>query len=120
MTPTKCWVYHASLRSRLETDYSHLLLLAISLEILSRGEIAKLSSERPNDPQTMENNKKQCDLLSILADGFARLSAALVEYSERSQPLLLGEAKQIADEVGAQLKVWWKANAAEATDWCIR
>ena len=26
----------------------------------------------------------------------------------------------MVDEVGAQLKAWWKANAAEATDWCIR
>jgi hypothetical protein len=106
--------------SRIETDYANLLFLAISLEKLARDEIAKLSGERPNDRQTVENNKKQCDLLSILADGFARLSAALVEYSERPQRLLLGKAKQIVDEVGAQLKAWWKANAAEATDWCIR
>lgn len=109
-----------TLLSRIETDYSHLLFLAISLERLAREEIARLSGERPNDPQTVENNKKHCDLLSILADGFARLSAALVEYSESPQPLLRGKAKQIADEVGARLKAWWNANASEATDWCIR
>ena len=80
--------------SRIETDYTSLIFLAISLERMARNEIERVSGERPNDPQTVENNKKQCDLLSILADGFARLSAALVEYSERPQPLLLGKAKQ--------------------------
>jgi hypothetical protein len=106
--------------SRIETDYSYLLFLANSFEKLACDEIARLSGERPNDPQTIEKNRKQCDILSILADGFAGLSAALFEYSERPQPLLLDKAQQIVDEVGAQLKAWWKANAAEATDWCVR
>ncbi len=105
---------------RIETDYANLLALAISLEKMARDEIARLSGERPNDPQTIENNKKQCDLLSILADGFSRIAAVLVEYSERPQPLLWGKTQQIIDQVGAQLKAWWQINAAEATDWCIR
>jgi hypothetical protein len=106
--------------SRIEADYINLFCLAISLERMARNEIDRLSGERPNDPHTIEDNKKRCDLLSILADGFSRIAAALAEYSERPQPLLRGKAKQIADEVGAQLKAWWKINAAEATDWCIR
>ena len=106
--------------SGIETDYTSLIFLAISLERMARNEIDRLSGELPNDPHTIEDNKKRCDLLSILADGFSRIAAALAEYSERPQPLLRGKAKQIVDEVGAQLKAWWKANAAEATDWCIR
>jgi hypothetical protein len=106
--------------SRIETDCAYLLALAISHEKLARDEIGRLSGQHPNDPHTIENNKKQRDVLSILADGFARLAAALMEYSEGPQPLLLGKAKQITDEIGARLKAWWNANAAEATDWCIR
>jgi hypothetical protein len=106
--------------SRIETDCAYLLFLAISFEKMARDEIARLSSERPNDPHTIESNKRQSDLLSILADGFAKLAAALEEYSKRPQPLLAGKAKKIADEVGAQLKAWWEANAADARDWCIR
>jgi hypothetical protein len=83
-------------------------------------EIARLSSERPNDPYTIESNKKQSDLLYILADGFAKIAAVLEEYSKDPQPLLEGTAKEIVDWVGAQLKAWWEDNAAEARDWCIR
>jgi hypothetical protein len=59
-------------RSRIETDYADLLSLAISLEKMARDEIARLSSERPNDPFTIESNSKQSDVLAILADGFAK------------------------------------------------
>jgi hypothetical protein len=106
--------------SRIETDYANLLVYAISLEKLARDEIARLSSERPNDPHTIESNKKQSDLLSILADGFARLAAALEEYSKRPQPFFAGKAKEVVDEVAAQFNAWWKANGAQAIDWGIR
>ena len=106
--------------SRIETDYTNLLSLAISLEKMARDEITRLSSERPNDPHTIENNNKQRDLLSILADGFAKLAAALIEYAERPQPLLAGKAKKIADDLGAQFEAWWKKNAGEAIDWAVR
>ena len=106
--------------SRIEADYINLLCLAISLERMARDEIGRLSGERPNDPHTIENNKKQCDLLSILADGFSRLAAALMEYSEGPQPLLAGKAKKIADDLSAQFEVWWKNNAGEAIDWAVR
>lgn len=33
---------------------------------------------------------------------------------------MAGKAEKIADEVGAQLKAWWEANAADARDLCIR
>jgi hypothetical protein len=106
--------------SRIETDYANLLLLAISLEKMARDEIAKLSNERPNDPYTIESNKKQSDLLSILADGFAKIAAALEEYSKDPRPFFAGKAKEIRDWVGAQLKAWWEANEAEARDLCVR
>jgi hypothetical protein len=106
--------------SRIETDYADLLSLAISLEKMARDEIARLSGERPNEPFTIESNNKQSDVLSILADGFARIAAALQEYSEHPQPLLAGKAKQVVDEVAAEFKTWLKANAAETIDWGIR
>jgi hypothetical protein len=106
--------------SRIETDYANLLSLAMSLEKMARDEIARLSNERPNDPYTIESNKKQSDLLSILADGFAKLAAALVEYSKRPQPFFAGKAKEVVDEVAAQFNAWWKANGAQVVDWGIR
>jgi hypothetical protein len=106
--------------SRIETDYPNLLFLAISLEKMARDEIARLSNERPNDPYTIESNKKQSDLLSIFADVFAKIAAALEEYSKDPRPFLAGKAKEIRDWVGAQLKAWWEANEAEARDLCVR
>jgi hypothetical protein len=64
-------------RSRIETDYVNLLFLAISLEKMAREEMARLSSERPNDAYIIESNRKQIDLLNILADGFAKIEACL-------------------------------------------
>jgi hypothetical protein len=106
--------------SRIETDYADLLSLAMSLEKMARDEIARLSNERPNDPYTIKSNNKQSDLLSILADGFAKLAAALVEYSRQPQPFFAGKAKEVVDEVAAQFNAWWKANGAQVIDWSIR
>jgi hypothetical protein len=106
--------------SRIETDYANLLLLAISLEKMARDEIARLSNERPNDLHTIESNKKQYDLLSILADGFAKLTAALEKYSTSPQPFFAGKAKEVVDGVAAQFNAWWKANGKQAIDWGIR
>ena len=105
-------------RSRIETDYPNLLLLAISLEKMAWDEIDRLS--RANDPDTIESNKNQIDLLTILADGFAKIAAALEAYSRDPQPFFAGKAKEIVDLVGDQLRAWWEANEAEARDWCIR
>jgi len=106
--------------SRIETDFANLLSLAICLEKMALDEIARLSNERPNDPRTIESNKKQSDLLSIFADGFAKLAAALEEYSKQPQPFFAGKAKEVVDEVAAQFNAWWKANGAQAIDWGIR
>jgi hypothetical protein len=103
---------------RIETDHTYLLWLAISLEKMARDEVDRLSSA--NDPDTIEHNKKQIDLLSILADGFAKIVAALQEYSIDPQPLLAGRVKGLVDWVGAQINAWWAANAAEARDWGVR
>jgi hypothetical protein len=119
-TPRPAGSAEATPRLRIETDHVNLLLLALSLERLARDEIARLSGERPNDPYTVESNKKQIDLLVILADGFAKIARALQEYSTDPQPLLAGKAKEAVDGVGTQLKAWWEANTAEAREWCVR
>jgi hypothetical protein len=103
---------------RIERDHTYLLWLTISLEQMARDEIARLSGA--NDPDTIEHNKKQIDLLSILADGFAKIAAALQEYSRDPQPVLAGKAKEIAGWVGDQIQAWWEANDTEVRDWCIR
>jgi hypothetical protein len=103
---------------RIETDYTYLLCLAISLEKMARDEIARLSVA--NDPDTIEHNKKQIDLLSILADGFAKIAAALQEYGKDPQPLLAGKAKEVVNWAGTQLQVWWEANAVEGRELLVR
>jgi hypothetical protein len=105
---------------RIETDHVSLFLLAISLEKMARDEIGRLSNERPNDAHTIARDKKQSDLFSILADGFAKIAAALKEYSKDPQPFFAGRAKEIVDWVGAQFKAWWATNEPEARDWCFR
>jgi hypothetical protein len=103
---------------RIEIDYPSLLLQAISFEKMARDEIDRLSGA--NDPDTIESNRKQIDLLTILADGFAKIAAALEEYSKDPQPLFAGKAKEIVDWVGAQVRAWWEADVAEARNLCVR
>jgi hypothetical protein len=107
--------------SRIATDYPALLSLARVYERMARDGIDKLDSERPNDPERAEANSRQRDLLTILADGFARIAAALEAVTrEPRQPLLLGKASEVVREFGEQLTAWWKKNATEAVDWAIR
>ena len=107
--------------SRIATDYPALLPLARSLEQMAREEIEILEAARPNDPERAEANRRQRDLLTILADGFARIAAALEAVAHNPhQPLLLGKASKIVLEVGEQMTAWWSKNAAEAVDWAIR
>jgi hypothetical protein len=107
--------------SRIATDYPALLSLARSLGRMAREEIERLEGARPNDTERAEINRRQCDLLTILADGFARIAAALEAVAEDPhQALLLGKASEIVQEVGEQLTAWWKSNAAEAIDWAVR
>jgi hypothetical protein len=107
-----------AIKLRIERDHTYLLWLAISLEKMARDEVDRLSGA--NDPDTIEHNKRQIDLLSILADGFAKIVAALQEYSKDPQPILAGKAKEIADWLGAQIQAWWEADEPEARNLLVR
>jgi hypothetical protein len=111
----------ASSIATIRGDWPTLLALAHQLEKLARDEIAKLASERPNDPFHIQRNKAQNELLEILADGFARISAALSAVIENpDQPILLGKASAVVNAVGLQLGEWLSTNATDATDWTLR
>lgn len=105
--------------ARLETDHVNLLMLARSLEKLARDEISRLRGA--NDPEHIRRNETQIELLSILADGFAKIAAALAAFSEApDQPVFLGKAKTIVDAVSAQIGIWWNKNRSDAVDLAIR
>jgi hypothetical protein len=94
---------------------------ARSLERMARSEIERIDGERPNDPEQADSNRRQRELLTILADGFARIAAALEAVAEDPhEPALLGKAREIVTDVGEQITRWWKNNAAEAIDWAVR
>ncbi len=100
---------------------SKLVLLANSLALLARNEIKRLDAERPNDPARLAEYETQRDLLTIFADGFEQISASLtIALNKPEEPLLLGRAKEIADEIGKKVDAWWKKNGDEAVDWCLR
>lgn len=74
-------------------------------------------AERLNDPDsdTAARNKRERDLLSTLADGFAQIAAALALLQEDpNQPVLLGRAADVARAVGEKFRLWWEHNG-EAT-----
>jgi hypothetical protein len=98
-----------------------LVLLARSLARLALDEIERLDAERPNDPARLAEHKEQRDLLAIFADGFERIAISLNNAIEKpEESLLLGRAKEIAEELGKKVDVWWKKNGDEAMDWCLR
>lgn len=106
---------------RIKTDHRELLLLASSLSELARREIEKIDSERPNDPVTIESNKKQRELLTIFADGFERIASALGSLTNNpNKPLLVRKASDITSSVGREINSWWRKNSAEAMDWSVR
>jgi hypothetical protein len=105
---------------RIERDQTYLLCQAISLERMARDAMARLSDAGANDPDTIEQNQKQIDLLSFLAAGFAQIVATLQEYPKDPQPVLAGKVKETVDWLGAQIQAWWEANDTEARDWFIR
>lgn len=87
-----------------QKNHASLAQLAISLEKLAREEIDRIDSERPNEPTIIEENNRRRELLTILADGFAKIAAALNDVAESSdQPVLLGKAKEIVDTVNDQI-----------------
>ena len=75
---------------------------------MARENIESLSNERPNDPEAIERNGRERELLTILADGLAEIVAALDAFSkDKTQPILLGRAADVAKSVGDQFKAWW-------------
>jgi hypothetical protein len=108
-------------RSRIETDYPALLPLARLYERVARDEIERLDGERPNEPEAIERNARQRGLLTVLAEGFAQIAAALQAFAtDPNQPVLLGKAHEVVNSVGEQVTAWLKANAAELTDLGMR
>ena len=68
----------------------------------------------------IESNRKEIDVLNILADGLAKIAAALEEYFKDPQPFFAGKTKKMVDWVGTQFKAWWAANEPEGRDLCVR
>jgi hypothetical protein len=55
---------------------------------MARDEIERL--EGANDPEIIEGNSGQIELLTILADGFAKITVALEAVSENpNEPVLV-------------------------------
>jgi hypothetical protein len=109
--------------SSIKNSHNELLALAVSLEHLAREGIKKLQldNDSRNDPTTIEHNNKQIELLTILADGFAQIAAALNGVAKNpDEPVFLGRAAVIVNAVGEQFQNWLLENAAEAADWGIR
>jgi hypothetical protein len=107
VTPREGW------RSGIEDP--NLLSLARSLERMARDEIERL--EGANDPEIIEGNSGQIELLTILADGFAKITVALEAVSENpNEPVLLGKAGEIVAGVSEGLNAWWEKNRAGIID----
>jgi hypothetical protein len=93
-----------TIKLRLEQDYVELLALSQSLRRIALAEIEKLDDERPNDPALITANEKQRELLTLFANGFERISAALSKLSDDPhEPVLLGKASEIVGKVGNQV-----------------
>jgi len=106
---------------RILKDRQDLLRLALSLASLAREQIATLSRQRPNDPATIEGNKKLLELLEIFADGFEQIATALAATEQKPNELaLLRKARSVVDGVGDKVNGWWTANGDEAFDWSVR
>jgi hypothetical protein len=106
---------------RIEKDCAQLLSLTTSLEQMARNEIEKIDSERPNDPETLESNRRQRELLQIFADGFSQIVVALSALSGNpNQPLLMDKARDVVNSVGDRISAWWRKNGADAIDWSVR
>lgn len=107
--------------SNIRLDTPDLFLLASSLAQIARNEIQNLDQLRPNDPETIANNKKQRNLLVLFAEGFERIASALEKLSQdTSRPIFLKKAKGAIDAVSTQINEWWEKNSAEAVDWGVR
>lgn len=104
-----------------QRNYAYLALLATSLEKLAREEIKRIDGDRPNEPTIIGENKRRRDLLTILANGFAKIAVALSDAAENpDQSFLLGKAKAVVGALNDQIREWCQSNAADAIDWAIR
>ncbi len=98
-----------------------LLTLARALSQMALDEIKRLDGERPNDPATIENNRKQRDLLQIFVSGFEQIAIALAAFeNNKAQGLLMTKAKDVVRSVGNQVNDWFDANGTEIVDWSVR
>jgi len=107
--------------SRIEQDRDELSVLASTLSKLALDEIKKLEDELPNDPSTIERNRKHRELLQIFADGFARIADALAALgTKQPEPGLVSKAIDVVKSVGTEVNDWFAKNGSEAVDWGVR
>jgi len=105
--------------SAIKDNHHNLFLLALAFEYQAREGIQKLRLDNKgrNDPTTIERNNEQIELLTILADGFAQIAAALNDVAENpDQSVLLGKPREIARAISERSQAWWKNKGVEAID----
>lgn len=103
---------------RIGQNPGEILALAISLEGLARHRIDVLRGA--NDPEAIERNKDELDLLEKLAAKLAEIAAALQDYGNNPQPLFLGRAATVVNGLADLLRGWLEGHKAEAADWLVR
>src|SRR4051812_34827369 len=90
-------------------------------EQVTRDEIERIQTERPNDIESIERNRRRQELMEVFANGFERIGAALGELAERpDEAVFLGRAAEVVSSVGDEVTAWWKRQGAEAIDWAVR
>jgi hypothetical protein len=110
-----------SILARLEQDHAELASLAFSLSKLAASEIEELDHELPNDPEVISRNRKQRELLVILADGFKKIATALDRVGDNSsEPMHLGKAANVVTRVATQVNAWWETNKNDVMDMSVR
>jgi hypothetical protein len=111
----------AKITQRIRQDRDDLLVLSQSLAQMALDEIERLNAERPNDPDRIKDYERQRELLTIFADGFARIAHALaVLDADLNHPVKLSKVVKVIESVGNGINRWWKANEDEAIDWAVR
>lgn len=96
----------------IQQSAANILALAILLQQLARDRIEVLRGA--NDPDTIERNRGELDLLATIADGLAHIIEALQEYADDPQPFFLGRVGEIANNLTEELKKWWEDHKGEA------
>jgi hypothetical protein len=105
----------------IQRDHASIMVMARAYERMARDGIKRLDNERPNQAEAIERNAREREMLSILAEGFAQIAAALEAFAkDPSQPVFLGRAQAAVNWVSEQLTLWLKANGQEAIGWAIK